>query len=269
MCKVLSVSRSGYYRWANRKPSQGTLENDKILFLIRIIHKQSDRIYGSPKITDELRKMGLKCNHKRVERLMRVNGIYSKVKKKFKITTHSKHKRPVADNLLKRDFAASKPNKVWTSDITYIWTREGWMYLSVFMDLFNRKIVGWSMKRRLKDNLVTDAFKMAARTRNPSPGLTVHSDRGIQYCSKNFKEQLNKYKCVQSMSSTGDCYDNAVTESFFHILKTELVYHRKYESRHQARKSIFKYIEMFYNRVRIHSYLGGLSPYEYEMKMAA
>ena len=200
---------------------------------------------------------------------MRINGIYSIVKKKYKITTHSKHKRPMADNLLKRDFTASKPNRVWTSDITYIWTREGWMYLAVFMDLFNRKIVGWSMKQRLKDDLVTDAFKMAFRTRNPSPGLIVHSDRGIQYCSNNFKEQLNKYGFLQSMSSTGDCYDNAVTESFFHILKTELVYHRKYVSRNQARKSIFKYIEMFYNRVRIHSYLGGLSPCEYEMRMSA
>ena len=143
------------------------------------------------------------------------------------------------------------------------------MYLSVFMDLFNRKIVGWSMKKRLKDNLVTDAFRMATKARNPSPGLIVHSDRGIQYCSMNFKEQLNKYKCLQSMSPTGDCYDNAVTESFFHLLKTELVYHRKYESRYQARKSIFKYIEMFYNRVRIHSYLEGMSPHEYELKMAA
>ena len=200
---------------------------------------------------------------------MRLNGIYSKVKKKFKITTHSKHKHPIADNLLERDFTASEPNRVWTSDITYIWTKEGWMYLSVFMDLFNRKIVGWSMKSRLKDDLITDAFKMAVSTRKPPPGLIVHSDRGLQYCSKNFKEQLNKYKCLQSMSSTGNCYDNAVTESFFHILKTELVYHRKYESRYQARKSIFKYIEMFYNRVRIHSYLGGLSPYEYESKMAA
>ena len=269
MCRVLSVSRSGYYRWINRKPSQRTRENNKILSYIRIIHKQSDRIYGSPKITDGLRKLGFKCNHKRVERLMRENGIYSKVKKKFKVTTHSKHNRPIADNLLKRDFTASKPNRVWTSDITYIWTREGWMYLAVFMDLFNRKIVGWSMKRRLKDDLVTDAFKMATMSRNPPHGLIVHSDRGSQYCSKNFKEQLTKYKCLQSMSSTGDCYDNAVTESFFHILKTELVYHRKYESRNQARKSIFKYIEMFYNRVRIHSYLGGLSPCEYEMKMTA
>jgi transposase InsO family protein len=269
MCRVLSVSRSGYYRWINLKPSKRTIENDKILSLIRIIHSKSDKIYGSPKITAELRNMGLICNHKRVERLMRLNGIYSKVKKKFKVTTHSKHKYPIADNLLNRDFTASKLNRVWTSDITYIWTREGWMYLSVFMDLFNRKIVGWSMKKRLKDDLVTDAFRMAASTRKPPPGLIVHSDRGIQYCSKNFKELLNKYECLQSMSSTGDCYDNAVTESFFHILKTELVYHRKYESRHQARKSIFKYIEMFYNRVRIHSYLGGMSPHEYELKMAA
>lgn len=269
MCKVLQVSQSGFYSWVSRKPSERTLENEKLLFRIRIIHNQSKRRYGSPKITDALRNQGIKYNHKRIERLMRINGIYSIVKKRFRITTTSKHNRPVADNLLKKDFTASKPNRVWTSDITYIWTREGWMYLSVFMDLFNRKIVGWSMKNRLKDDLVTDAFKSALKTRNPSPGLIVHSDRGVQYCSNNFKELLSKYKCLQSMSSTGNCYDNAVTESFFHILKTELVYHRKYESRNHARKSIFKYIEMFYNRVRIHSYLGGLSPCEYELKMAA
>jgi putative transposase len=155
MCDVLSVSRSEYYNWLNRKPSKGTIEHVTIVSLIRILHERSDRIYGSPKITDELRNMGLHCNHKRVERLLRVNGIYSKVKKKFKITTHSKHKRSIADNLLKRQFAASKPNNVWTSDIIYIWTEEGWLYLSIFMDLFNRKIAGWSMKRRLKDNLVS------------------------------------------------------------------------------------------------------------------
>ncbi len=269
MCKVLSVSRSGYYSWINRKPSLRTQENEKILFHIRVIHKQSDKIYGSPRITDALRNNGIKCNHKRVERLMRVSGIYSKVKRKFKVTTHSKHKQPVADNLIKMDFTASRPNKVWTSDITYIWTREGWMYLAVFMDLFNRQIVGWSMKNRLKDDLIIDAFKMAARSRSPSQGLIVHSDRGSQYCSKDFKELLKAHKCLQSMSSTGNCYDNAVTESFFHTLKTELVYHEKYKTRDQARKSIFKYIEMFYNRIRIHSYLGGLSPYQYEMKMAA
>ena len=269
MSKVLSVSRSGYYSWINRKPSLRTQENDKILSHIRVIHNQSDKIYGSPRITDALRNNGIKCNHKRVERLMRVNGIYSKVKRKFKVTTHSKHKLPIADNLIKMDFTASRPNKVWTSDITYIWTREGWMYLAIFMDLFNRQIVGWSMKKRLKDVLIIDAFKMAVRSRNPAPGLIVHSDRGSQYCSKDFKELLEGYKCLQSMSSTGNCYDNAVTESFFHSLKTELVYHEKYRTRDQARKSIFKYIEIFYNRIRIHSYLGGLSPCQYEMEMAA
>lgn len=269
MCKVLLVSRSGYYSWIDRKPSLRTQENDKILSHIRVIHKQSNKIYGSPRITVALRNNGIKCNHKRVERLMRVNGIYSKVKRKFKVTTHSKHKRSIAENLIKMDFTASRPNKVWTSDITYIWTREGWMYLAVFMDLFNRQIVGWSMKNRLRDDLIIGAFKMAVRTRNPSPGLIVHSDRGSQYCSKDFKELLKKYNCLQSMSSTGNCYDNAVTESFFHTLKTELVYHEKYKTRDQARRSIFKYIEVFYNRIRIHSYIGGMSPYQYELAIAA
>ena len=269
MCKVLSVSRSGYYSWIKRKPSPRSQENDKILSHIRVIYNQSNRLYGSPKVTDALRNSRIICNHKRVERLMRQNGIYSKVKRRFKVTTHSKHNHPVADNLIRMNFAASRPNKVWTSGITYIWTREGWMYLAVFMDLFNRQIVGWSMKNRLKDDLVIDAFKMALRARNPSPGLIVHSDRGSQYCSRVFKELLKDHKCLQSMSSTGNCYDNAVTESFFHTLKIELVYHEKYKTRDQARKSIFKYIEAFYNRIRIHSYLGGLSPFQYELKMAA
>lgn len=269
MCKALSVSRSGYYSWVNRKPSRRTQENVKILFHIRVIYHQSNRIYGSPKITAVLRQNGIICNHKRVERLMRENGIFSKVKKKFKVTTHSKHNHPVADNLIKMNFAVSRPNTVWTSDITYIWTREGWMYLAVFMDLFNRQIVGWSMKNRLKEDLITDAFQMALRSRNPAPGMIVHSDRGSQYCSRVFKELLKNHGCLQSMSSTGNCYDNAVTESFFHTLKTELIYHQKYLTRNQAWGSVFKYIEIFYNRIRIHSYLGGLSPCQYELKMAA
>jgi putative transposase len=270
MCRILSVSRSGFYRWRNRPISKRDLSNDKLLFYIRQIHAESNKTYGSPRMTDALRAKGIKCNHKRVERLMREKGIYAKTKKKFKVTTHSKHKRPVAENLIKMDFKASKPNKVWTSDITYIWTREGWLYLTVFMDLYSRSIVGWSMNSRLTDDFVVKALKKALLSRSPPPGTIVHSDRGSQYCSNDFKELVKKNKCLQSMSSTGNCYDNAVTESFFHTLKTELVYHETYETRDQARKSIFKYIEMFYNRKRIHSTLGGVSPHQFEqMRFAA
>ena len=162
------------------------------------------------------------------------------------------------------DFKAERANKVWTSDITYIWTKEGWLYLTVFMDLYSRYIVGWSMNNRLTDELVIRAFKKALLYRCPPAGLIIHSDRGSQYCSNEFKQLLNKNQCLQSMSSTGNCYDNAVTESFFHTLKTELVYHEKYETKDQARKSIFYYIEFFYNRKRIHSTLGGVSPYQFE-----
>lgn len=268
MCRALSVSRSGFYLWKRRSISQRELNNRKLLYHIKKIHAESNKTYGSPRMTDALRSAGFKCNHKRVESLMRQKGIYAKTKKKFRITTNSKHKRPVAGNLIKMDFTASGPNKVWSSDITYIWTRQGWLYLSVFMDLYSRSIVGWSMNNRLTDNLVIKAFKKAIWSRNPPAGMIIHSDRGSQYCSNDFKELLKKNKCLQSMSSTGNCYDNAVTESFFHTLKTELVYHEKYETRDQARKNIFKYIEMFYNRKRIHSTLGGVSPYQFEqMKM--
>jgi putative transposase len=270
MCKILSVSRSGFYRWKKRPISKRDLSNYKLLFHIRQIHAESKKTYGSPRVTDALRAKGIKCNHKHVERLMREKGIYAKTKKKFKVTTHSKHTRPIAKNLVKMDFTASGPNKVWTSDITYIWTREGWLYLTVFMDLYSRSIVGWSMNNRLTDDLVIKALKKAVWSRSPPPGMIIHSDRGSQYCSNDFKELIKKNKCLQSMSSAGNCYDNAVTESFFHTLKTELVYHETYETRDQARKSIFKYIEMFYNRKRIHSTLGGVSPYQFEqMRIAA
>ena len=270
MCKILSVSRSGFYRWKKRSMSKRDLSNYTLLFYIRQIHAENKKTYGSPRMTEALKARGITCDHKRVERLMREYGIYAKTKKKFKVTTHSNHTRPIAKNLIKMDFTASGPNKVWTSDITYIWTMEGWLYLAVFMDLYSRSIVGWSLNNRLTDDLVIHALKKAVRSRSPLPGMIVHSDRGSQYCSNDFKELIKKNQCVQSMSSTNNCYDNAVTESFFHTLKTELVYHETYETRDQARKSIFNYIEMFYNRKRIHSTLGGVSPYQFEqMRMAA
>jgi len=264
MCQVLSVSRSGFYRWCNRGQSCRERKNQHLVTLIRQIHRDSKDNYGSPRITDALRQRGHRCNHKRVERLMRINRIRSKRKRRFKITTHSKHTRPVASNLIKRNFAAKKTDRLWTSDITYIRTQEGWLYLAVFLDVCSRRIVGWSMSRRITDELVINAFNQACLHRQPLPGLIVHSDRGSQYCSRSFKELLNTNRYRQSMSSTGNCYDNAITESFFATLKTELIYDERYRTRNEARRSIFKYIEMFYNRNRIHSALGGLSPEQYE-----
>ena len=267
MCRIFTLSRSSFYAWLKRGKSRREQANEELLKHIRQIHKESYRTYGSPRITDALRQRGIRCNRKRVARLMRINGIVPKTKKKFKITTHSAHKRPLAANLIKRRFTASAPDKVWTSDITYIWTRQGWLYLSVFLDVCSRRIVGWSMKNRITDQLVIDAFKQALVHRKASPGLMVHSDRGSQYCSSFFKELLDKAGCYQSMSNTGNCYDNAITESFFATLKKEHVFHERFETRDEARRSIFKYIEMFYNRKRLHSSLGGLSPNQYEQSL--
>ena len=264
MCQALSVSRSGFYRWCDRCPSVRDRENEQLVAQIRQIHHELDRIYGSPRMTQALRQRGFKCNHKRVERLMRVNGIRSKRRRKFKVTTHSKHKRAVAANLIHRDFTALKPNRLWTSDITYIRTLEGWLYLAVFLDACSRRIVGWSMNHRINDGLVISAFKQAKLHRGPQPGLIVHSDRGSQYCSRSFKELLDINRYQQSMSSTGNCYDNAITESFFASLKTELIYDKQFRTRNEARRNIFNYIEIIYNRNRIHSALGGLSPNQFE-----
>ena len=264
MCRTLSVSRSGFYRWCNRSSSPSDRENEQLVEQIRQIHHELDRIYGSPRMTQALCQRGFKCNHKRVERLMRINGIQSKRKRKFKITTHSKHKRAVAANLIQRGFTAARPNQLWTSDITYIRTQEGWLYLAVFLDVCSRRIVGWSMDQRINDGLVVNAFRQAKLHRRPLPGLIVHSDRGSQYCSRSFKELLDTSCYQQSMSSTGNCYDNAITESFFATLKTELIYDKHFQTRNEARRNIFKYIEMIYNRNRIHSALGGLSPNQFE-----
>jgi putative transposase len=264
MCRVLLVSRSGFYRWCNRGPSCRERKNQQLVVQIRQIHRESNGTYGSPRITDALRNSGLGYNHKRVERLMRINGIRSKRKRKFKVTTHSKHTRPVASNLIQRNFTAKQPDRLWTSDITYIRTQEGWLYLAVFLDACSRRIVGWSMSHRINDDLIVNAFRQAWLHRQPKPGLIVHSDRGSQYCSHSFKELLDTNRYRQSMSSTGNCYDNAITESFFATLKTELIYDERYRTRNEARRSIFKYIEIFYNRNRIHTALEGLSPDQYE-----
>ena len=264
MCRVLKVNRSGYYKWLRRKYSSKLIEDRMLLEIIRFHYNKSSRRYGSPRITAAIRRGGLKVNRKKVARLMRIHNIRAKTKKRFKSTTKQNSKAQASENLLKGNFRAEEKNKIWTSDITYLWTSEGWLYLAVIMDIYSRKIIGYSLSSRLTAELVNRALTMAVTHRNPSEGLIVHSDRGSQYTSESFRKLLRAYRMVQSMSSSGNCYDNAITESFFHTLKTELVNFEKYETREQAKQSTFQYIEIFYNRQRLHSAIGYLSPVELE-----
>jgi len=270
MCSVFQVTRSGYYAWNKRPESSRSKENRALSQEIAEIHRASDGIYGSPKIHGELQRRGKRHGKNRIVRLMRKDGLYSKTKRKFRVTTDSNHSQPVAPNLLNREFNPSGPNQAWTCDITYIWTAEGWLYLAVVMDLFSRTIVGWSMAQRMTRQLAMDALTLAAKRRNPPRGLLHHSDRGSQYASDDYQALLTKLGMVCSMSRTGNCWDNAPAESFFGILKRELIFHKRYLSRSQARQSIFDYIERFYNRRRIHSSLGYLTPNEFEeLKLVA
>ena len=266
MCRILEMSVSGYYRWRGRRSSNRAQENERLLSMIEAIHKESRNQYGSPKVYRRLRQQGQSCNHKRVERLMRKAGIKAKRVRKFKLTTDSRHSEPAAGNLLDRRFDVSEPDKVWVSDITYLWTGEGWLYLAIFLDLFSRMVVGWSMSERITSELVISAFEMGQQKRGGRVSPMVHSDRGSQYASSSFRQELAGYGCLQSMSRRGNCWDNAVAESFFSALKLELVSDERFSNRQQARDSIFEYIELFYNRSRIHSAAGYLSPAEYEEK---
>ena len=266
MAKVLDVSLSGYYAWRKRRKSKRHQENDNLLIAIRDIYHEGRKTYGSPSIWVELNKRGISCGKNRVARLMKNNGIYAVTKRRFKVTTDSRHKEPIAENLLKKGVIIQRPNRIWVSDITYIWTRERWMYLSVILDLHSRKIVGWSMRKHLRKELVTEALSMAYNRRKPVPGLIFHSDRGVQYASESVRSFLSRRGFVQSMSDKGNCYDNAYAESFFHTLKTELIYQNNYQTREDAKQDIFEYIEVFYNRKRRHSALGYLSPEQFEKR---
>lgn len=265
MCKLLKVSRAGYYKWLKCK----TRDNKKDRMLLKAIlyhYKKSNGVYGLPRLHAALRKSGLVVNKKRVARVMKANNIKSKTTRKFKSTTNRNSKHSFCENLLKGNFNAEKANQVWTSDITYLWTKEGWLYLAVIMDIYSRKIVGWSIGCYLSAELVLKAITMALVNRNPGRGVIFHSDRGSQYTSSVVKNMLSLYGFRQSMSSTGNCYDNAITETFFHTLKTEWIYQNKYQTREEAKKSVFQYIEIFYNRQRLHSSLNYLSPIEFELK---
>jgi transposase InsO family protein len=266
MCRALGVSRSGYYAWRAREPSPAELRREELAGEIKEIHAEVKGRYGSPRIHAELVARGRECCVNLVAKLMRQAGIAAKAKRKFRQTTDSDHSMPVADNVLDRDFEPGEPNESWCADITYIPTREGWLYLAVVEDLFSRMVVGWSMAETMTSRLAVDALEMALARRPDLKGssLVAHSDRGSQYASEHYQRRLRDERITCSMSRRGDCWDNAPMESFFASLKKELVHHEDYAAREEAKASIFEYIEAFYNRVRRHSSLGYVAPAEYE-----
>ncbi len=258
------VSPSGYYAWGKNKVSKREKEDRRLLSKIREIHFEHRARYGSPRIHAELKDQGERCGRKRIARIMRENKIQAKHKRKFKATTDSQHKLATAPNLLKQNFTVSVPNKIWTADISYCWTQEGWMYLAIVLDMYSRKIVGWAINNRMSRQLVINAFLVAYWSRKPKKGLIHHSDKGSQYASHDFQKVLSLAGATQSMSGTGNCYDNAVTETFFHSLKTELMFDQVFKTREEAKSAIFEYIEIYYNRKRRHSTLGYCSPVKFE-----
>lgn len=265
MSECLTVTRSGYYRWISTGMiNPKLLTETELLNRILEIFNHSKQRYGSPRITAELRANGLKVSKKRVARIMKKHGIKSKIKRRFKVTTNSRHKLPVANNLVEMKFNPEKSNSLWTSDITYIRTREGWLYLAVILDLWSRAVISWSADKYMDENLVIRTLDKAIATRVKNQPLIFHSDRGSQFASYRFRQMLNQNNIIQSMSSKGNCYDNAPTESFFSTLKREMVYRENFKTREEAKQKLFEYIEIFYNRKRRHSSLGYLSPLDFE-----
>ena len=269
MCRVLGVSKSGYYVWRNRKTSARKQEDERLKVAIKAAHERGRGTYGPEKIQDELADVEkMEAGINRIKRLRRELKIRCKQVKKYKATTNSNHNLPVAPNLLDQSFDVPGPNQVWVADITYVATEQGWLYLAGIKDLWNKEIVGYAMSHRMTQDLVGRALFRAVAARRPPVGLIHHSDRGSQYCSHSYRKLFKQFNIVASMSRKGNCYDNAVAESFFHSLKTELVSHEHYRTREEARASIFDYIEAFYNRIRIHSTLGYVSPAEFEGDVA-
>jgi putative transposase len=265
MCKVLKLTRSGYYAWCKRKTSPRNQENEILLDQIKQIHQASRQSYGSPRIHAVLVAKGFQVGRKRVVRLMAKLGIGARPKRKFKATTDSEHDSPIAKNVLGRDFTATEPDRTWVADMTYIWTTQGWLYLAVIIDLFSRRVVGWSMADHMRTELVLTALDAALGQRIPSPtGLVFHSDRGSQYASADYQAALLKADITASMSRRANCWDNAVAESFFGTLKIELIYPRIFSTKAIARTVIAEWIEVFYNRQRIHSTIGYLTPVQFE-----
>lgn len=270
MCKILSVSKSGYYKWQNPLPSKKLYSDAHLLKEIKLIFDENMRVYGSPRITLELRDLGFRVGENRVARIMRENRIFVEVKPQFRVqTTDSDHDLPISPNLLNQNFDVDQPNAVWASDITYIRIASKWYYLCVILDLFNREVVGYTLSSHMKTSMILETLHKAVKKKRPGKGVIFHSDRGSQYASKEFRKWLKYYGFVQSMSGKGNCYDNAVVESFFGRFKVEEVYRNIYGNSKFAGTRIFYYIECFYNRKRRHSCNGGKSPLQYNAKLVA
>lgn len=264
MCKVLKVSRSGFYCWLKDPDGTRRQQDNELCIEIKNAFKASRESYGSRRIRRELKKKHIRCTRARIRRLMRKLGLFPKRKRRFRITTNSRHGFDVHPNLLGREFKVKERDRVWVSDITYIWTDEGWLFLASVIDLYSRKVVGWSMSDSLRSKVAVDALEMAIAARKPAAGLIHHSDRGVQYACGDYQKVIMHAEMHPSMSRKGDCWDNSVAESFFSTLKKELIYQVRFKTREQARREIFEYIEVFYNRQRMHSYLGYMSPVEFE-----
>lgn len=269
MCRVLKVSRAGFYAWRHRPESARARANRKLLIDIRSAHEASRRTYGSPRIYQELHSQGQTSGRHRIAHVMRDNGIKGRRRRRFRTTTQSIHSHPIAANLLGRQFTTAGTDKAWVSDITYVWTPEGWLYLGVILDLYSRRVVGWAMSTRINQALTLKALRMALARRVPTAGLVHHSDRGSQYAATQYRRTLAAHDIKCSMSRKGDCWDNVVAESFFATMKVEHVYPTAFATRAQAQREIFEYIEVFYNRRRRHSYLGFISPVDYEHRSTA
>ena len=264
LCRVLQVSRSGFYAWLRREPSKREVQDRKLQTEVAAIHKASRGTYGSPRVHEELKAREFAVGRKRIARLMQAAGLTGLPPRRFRTTTDSAHAYPLAENVLDRDFTATAPNQVWAGDITYVRTWEGWLCLAVIIDLYSRRVVGWALGNDLRRDLVLRALYMALGLRQPGEGLVHHSDRGSQYASTEYQRLLEAREIRCSMSRKGDCWDNAVVESFFGTLKSELIHRRPWPTRRAARAAISEYVEVFYNRHRRHSYLGYVSPADFE-----
>lgn len=264
MCSALGLSRSGFYAWLQGRTSHRRCENDRLLRAIKTVHAASKDNYGAVKTWEVLRSQGERCGRHRIARIRRENGIEAKRMRRFRASAAGRNSAPPAPNLLNREFAVDRPDRVWAADITFISTRRGWLYLAVVLDLYSRRVIGWSMSDRINQQLVVDALKMALEHRRPRPGTIHHSDQGMQYVSSAYRALLNAHGFIISMSRKGNCYDNSVVESFFSTLKNELVHHVQFDGHNQARAAIFEFIELFYNRRRHHEYLGYRTPVQYE-----
>lgn len=266
MCQILEVSRSGYYGWKNRPKSSRQLENEEILRVAKKSHEASKGICGLDKMLEDVREKHPKCSRNRLYKIQKKHNLYAVRKKKFKATTNSKHKLPVAENLLNQNFNIEKPGTVWVTDISYLGTQEGWLYLATVKDICTKEIVGWATADHMRTELCIDALKNALMRHKPAKGLIHHSDRGVQYCSIDYQVLLKQQGMVCSMSRKGDCFDNACAETFFSAIKSEMLYLKKYDTREDARRDIFWYIEIFYNRRRRHQALGYLTPDAFKLK---